>query len=166
MTVEELGPVVIALRQERKLASGCHTLRGARRRSRQDAGRQDSVDLGGESRPQDAFVARDGFGGRGATDQVRPYIRAAADALLGHLAAQPSTEWLFTMEEGEPFNYRRWKTEWNGARKPLQAAENETAGREGRKPVELPHLVATRPPSSRCGSTRTCGRAKKTAPGP
>src|SRR5690349_18222471 len=24
---------------------------------------------------------------------------------------------------------------------------------------------ATRPPSSRCGSTRTCGRAKKTAPG-
>lgn len=45
------------------------------------------------------------------------------------------------MEEGEPLNYRRWKTEWNCARRALQAAENEAAEREGRKPVELPHLV-------------------------
>ncbi|MFJ4854389.1 hypothetical protein [Streptomyces sp. NPDC088730] len=42
---------------------------------------------------------------------------------------------------GEPLNYRRWKTEWNCARKALQAAENEAAEREGGKFVELPHLV-------------------------
>lgn len=46
---------------------------------------QDSVDLGGESRPQDA--------------------------------------------------------EWNCARRALQAEESEAAGREGRKPVGLPHMV-------------------------
>lgn len=45
------------------------------------------------------------------------------------------------MKEGEPLNYRRWKTEWNGARRTLQAAENEIAEREGRRPVELPHMV-------------------------
>ncbi len=95
------------------------------------------------------------------------------------------------MEEGEPLNYRRWK-KWNCARRALQAAENATAEREGRKPVELPHMVTHdlrhffasaliaggasvkqvqlvlghASASSRCGSTRTCGRAKKTAPGP
>ncbi|MGW6744150.1 tyrosine-type recombinase/integrase [Streptomyces sp. NPDC055025] len=65
-----------------------------------------------------------------------PVGEVVTDALLTHLAARPSKEWLFTMEEGEPLNYRRWKTEWNCARKALQAAE-----REGRKPVELPHMV-------------------------
>ncbi|MCU7703231.1 tyrosine-type recombinase/integrase [Streptomyces albidoflavus] len=65
-----------------------------------------------------------------------PVGEVVTDALLAHLAARPSKEWLFTMEEGEPLNYRRWKTEWNGARKTLQAAE-----REGRKAVELPHMV-------------------------
>ncbi|WLQ40719.1 site-specific integrase [Streptomyces laculatispora] len=70
-----------------------------------------------------------------------PVGEVVTDALLGHLAARPSTEWLFTMEEGEPLNYRRWKTEWNCARRALQAAENEAAGREGRKSVELPHMV-------------------------
>jgi integrase len=44
-------------------------------------------------------------------------------------------------EEGAPLNYRRWKTEWNCARRALQKAENEAAGREGRDPVELRHLV-------------------------
>ena len=70
-----------------------------------------------------------------------PVGEVVTDALLAHLAARPSREWLFTMEEGEPLNYRRWKTEWNGARKALQAAENGAAEREGRKPVELPHMV-------------------------
>ncbi|WSY86999.1 site-specific integrase [Streptomyces sp. NBC_00876] len=70
-----------------------------------------------------------------------PVGEVVTDALLGHLAARPSTEWLFTMEKGEPLNYRRWKTEWNGARKALQAEENRAAVREGRKPVVLPHLV-------------------------
>lgn len=70
-----------------------------------------------------------------------PVGEVVTDALLAHLAARPSKEWLFTMEEGEPLNYRRWKTEWNGARKALQAAENGAAEREGRKPVELPHMV-------------------------
>ncbi|WP_018509997.1 MULTISPECIES: site-specific integrase [unclassified Streptomyces] len=70
-----------------------------------------------------------------------PVGEVVTDALLGHLAARPATEWLFTMEEGEPLNYRRWKTEWNGARKALQAEENKAAGREGRKPVGLPHMV-------------------------
>ncbi|MFJ4898979.1 tyrosine-type recombinase/integrase [Streptomyces sp. NPDC088727] len=70
-----------------------------------------------------------------------PVGEVVTDALLAHLAARPSREWLFAMEEGEPLNYRRWKTEWNGARKALQAAENEAAEREGRKPVELPHMV-------------------------
>ncbi|MFF1980268.1 tyrosine-type recombinase/integrase [Streptomyces sp. NPDC058198] len=65
----------------------------------------------------------------------------ATDALLGHLAARPSKQWLFTMEEGEPLNYRRWKTEWNGVRKVLQAAENGAAEREGREDVELSHMV-------------------------
>lgn len=51
-----------------------------------------------------------------------PVGEVVTDVLLGHLVARPSTEWLFTMEEGEPLNYRRWKTEWNGARKALQAA--------------------------------------------
>lgn len=45
------------------------------------------------------------------------------------------------MEEGEPLNYRRWKTEWNCARRALQAEESEEAKNEGRKPVELPHMV-------------------------
>lgn len=49
------------------------------------------------------------------------------------------------MEEGEPLNYRRWKTEWNCARKAFQAAENKAAEREGRKPVELPHMVTRDP---------------------
>ncbi|MFE4793826.1 tyrosine-type recombinase/integrase [Streptomyces sp. NPDC056708] len=40
----------------------------------------------------------------------------------------PSKKWLFTMEEGEPLNYRRWKTEWNCACR--AAAENEAAERE------------------------------------
>lgn len=57
------------------------------------------------------------------------------------------------MEEGELFNYRRWRTEWNWARRSFQAAENESAERESREPVELPHMG-------------TCGRVKKTAPGP
>ncbi|GAA4138342.1 site-specific integrase [Streptomyces tunisiensis] len=70
-----------------------------------------------------------------------PVGEVVTDALLTHLAARPSKEWLFTMEEGEPLNYRRWKTEWNCARRTLQAAENATADREGRKPVELPHMV-------------------------
>lgn len=45
------------------------------------------------------------------------------------------------MEEGELLNCRRWKTEWDCARRALQAEEDEAAEREGRKPVELPHLV-------------------------
>lgn len=45
------------------------------------------------------------------------------------------------MEEGEPLNYHRWKTEWNCPRKALQAAENEAADRAAHKPVELPHMV-------------------------
>ncbi|KOV21327.1 tyrosine-type recombinase/integrase [Streptomyces sp. XY152] len=70
-----------------------------------------------------------------------PVGEVVTDALLAHLAARPSREWLFTMEEGEPLNYRRWKTEWNCARRTLQAAEDEAAGREGRTPVGLPHMV-------------------------
>jgi integrase len=70
-----------------------------------------------------------------------PVGEVVTDALLTHLAARPSKEWLFTKEEGEPLDYRRWKTEWNGARKALRQAENEAAGREGREPVELPHMV-------------------------
>jgi len=70
-----------------------------------------------------------------------PVGEVVTDALLAHLAARPSKEWLFTMEEGAPLNYRRWKTEWNCARRTLQAAENEAADREGRKPIELPHMV-------------------------
>ncbi|MEU0166769.1 site-specific integrase [Streptomyces iakyrus] len=70
-----------------------------------------------------------------------PVGEVVTDALIAHLAARPSKGWLFTMEEGEPLNYRRWKTEWNCARRTLQAAENEAADREGRRPVELPHMV-------------------------
>ncbi|MFF2063824.1 site-specific integrase [Streptomyces sp. NPDC058200] len=70
-----------------------------------------------------------------------PVGEVVTDALLTHLAARPSKEWLFTMEEGEPLNYRRWKTEWNCARRALQAAENQAADREGRKPVGLPRVV-------------------------
>jgi len=43
--------------------------------------------------------------------------------------------------EGELLNHRRWKAEWSCARRTLQAAENESVAREGRKPVELPHLA-------------------------
>jgi integrase len=70
-----------------------------------------------------------------------PVGEVVTDALLAHLAARPSPEWLFTMEEGEPLNYRRWKTEWNCARRTLQAEESEAAKNEGRKSVELPHMV-------------------------
>ncbi|MGW0831741.1 tyrosine-type recombinase/integrase [Streptomyces prunicolor] len=77
----------------------------------------------------------------GKSRRTVPVGEVVTDALLTHLAARPSKEWLFTMEEGEPLNYRRWKTEWNCARKALQSAENEAAEREGRKPVELPHMV-------------------------
>lgn len=69
-----------------------------------------------------------------------PVGEVVTDALLAHLAARPSTERLFTME-GEPLNYRRWKTEWNCARRALQAEKNEAAKREGRKRIELPHMV-------------------------
>jgi integrase len=77
----------------------------------------------------------------GKSRRTVPVGEVVTDALLTHLAARPSKEWLFTMEEGEPLNYRRWKTEWNCARRALQAAENEAAERAGRKPVELPHMV-------------------------
>lgn len=77
----------------------------------------------------------------GKSRRTVPVGEVVTDALLAHLAARPSKEWLFTMEEGEPLSYRRWKTEWNGARRALQAAEKEAAGREGRKPVELPAMV-------------------------
>ncbi len=70
-----------------------------------------------------------------------PVGEVVTDALLAHLAARPSPEWLFTMEEGEPLNYRRWKTEWNCARRTLQAEEDEAAEREARKPVGLPRMV-------------------------
>ncbi|MFD4946885.1 tyrosine-type recombinase/integrase [Streptomyces sp. NPDC058409] len=70
-----------------------------------------------------------------------PVGEVVTDALLAHLAARPSKEWLFTMEEGEPLNYRRWKTEWNCARRALQVEESKAAEREGRRPVELPHMV-------------------------
>ncbi|WP_019058248.1 tyrosine-type recombinase/integrase [Streptomyces prunicolor] len=77
----------------------------------------------------------------GKSRRTVPVGEVVTDALLTHLAARPSKEWLFTMEEGEPLNYRRWKTEWNCARKALQAAENKAAEHGGRKPVELPHMV-------------------------
>ncbi|MCX4586923.1 tyrosine recombinase XerC [Streptomyces sp. NBC_01481] len=77
----------------------------------------------------------------GKSRRTVPVGEVVTDALLAHLAARPSKEWLFTMEEGKPLNYRRWKTEWNCARRALQAAENEAAEREGRKPVALPHMV-------------------------
>ncbi len=64
-----------------------------------------------------------------------PVGEVVTDALPARLAARSSLEWLFTMEEGEPFNYRRWKTEWICARRALQAEESEAAKREGRKPV-------------------------------
>lgn len=70
-----------------------------------------------------------------------PVGEVVTDALLSHLAKRPSKEWLFTMEEGAPLTYRRWKNEWNCARRALQQAENEAAEREGREPVELPRLV-------------------------
>ncbi|MGW1955338.1 hypothetical protein ACWCPI_21760 [Streptomyces sp. NPDC001920] len=38
------------------------------------------------------------------------------------------------MEEGEPLNRRRWKTEWNRARKALQAQESKAAEREAASP--------------------------------
>ncbi|WP_262508551.1 hypothetical protein [Streptomyces spongiicola] len=69
-----------------------------------------------------------------------------------HLAVRLSEEGLFTMEEGEHLNYRRWTTRWknwNCARRVLQAAGSEFAGREGRKPVGLPHAV-TRAPRHYC----------------
>lgn len=69
-----------------------------------------------------------------------PVGEVVTDALLGHLAARLSTEWLFTMEE-EPLNYRRWKTEWNCTRRALQAEENKAARPAGPKPDVLPHLV-------------------------
>ncbi|MEV5977243.1 site-specific integrase [Streptomyces sp. NPDC052114] len=77
----------------------------------------------------------------GKSRRTVPVGEVVTDALLAHLAARPSKEWLFTMEECEPLNYRRWKTEWNCARKALQQAENKAAEREGRKPVELPHMT-------------------------
>jgi integrase len=77
----------------------------------------------------------------GKSRRTVPVGEVVTDALLAHLAARPSKEWLFTMEEGEALNYRRWKTEWNCAHKALQAAENDAAVREGRKPVELPRMV-------------------------
>ncbi|MFG2502369.1 tyrosine-type recombinase/integrase [Streptomyces sp. NPDC048441] len=77
----------------------------------------------------------------GKSRRTVPVGEVVTDALLTHLAARPSKDWLFTMEEGEPLNYRRWKTEWNCARRTIQAAESEAADREGRKPVELPHMV-------------------------
>jgi integrase len=67
-----------------------------------------------------------------------PVGEVVTDALLAHLAARPSKEWLFTMEEGAPLNYRRWKTEWNGARRALQAAEDEAAGTRTVSPSSCP----------------------------
>ncbi|MFJ8308765.1 MULTISPECIES: tyrosine-type recombinase/integrase [unclassified Streptomyces] len=77
----------------------------------------------------------------GKSRRTVPVGEVVIDALLAHLAARPSKEWLFTMEEYEPLNYRRWKTEWNCARKELQKAENKAAERQRRKPVELPHMT-------------------------
>ncbi|WUE66413.1 tyrosine-type recombinase/integrase [Streptomyces europaeiscabiei] len=77
----------------------------------------------------------------GKSRRTVPVGEVVTDALLAHLAARPTKEWLFTMEEGEPLNYRRWKTEWNCARRALQKAENEAASCEDRKAVELPHMV-------------------------
>ncbi|MDX3589336.1 site-specific integrase [Streptomyces europaeiscabiei] len=77
----------------------------------------------------------------GKSRRTVPVGEVVTDALLAHLAARPTKEWLFTMEEGGPLNYRRWKTEWNCARRALQKAENEAASCEDRKAVELPHMV-------------------------
>ncbi len=70
-----------------------------------------------------------------------PVGEVVTDALLTHLAARASKEWLFTMEEGAPLSYTRWKGEWQDAQRALQRAENEAAEREGREPVELPRMV-------------------------
>ncbi|MEV7346893.1 site-specific integrase [Streptomyces sp. NPDC093544] len=75
-----------------------------------------------------------------------PVGEVVTDALLQHLAARPSKEWLFTMEEGEPINYRRWKTEWNCAgTAPAGTSRQPRTTLSGAKaaspPVELPHMV-------------------------
>ncbi|WP_408649059.1 tyrosine-type recombinase/integrase [Streptomyces poriticola] len=77
----------------------------------------------------------------GKSRRTVPVGEVVTVALLAHLAARPSKEWLFTMEEYEPLNHRRWKTERNYARKELQKAENEAAEREDRKPVERSHMT-------------------------
>lgn len=60
------------------------------------------------------------------------------------------------MEEGEPLNNRRWKTEWNCARRALRAEESEAAEHEGRKSVEVPHMV-THDLRHFCASALTAG---------
>jgi len=44
-----------------------------------------------------------------------PLGQVVVDELAAHLAAYPSSEWLFTTETGEPLGYRRWKKVWAGA---------------------------------------------------
>lgn len=46
----------------------------------------------------------------GTSRRTVPVGEVVTDALLAHLAARPSKEWLFSTEEGEPLNHRRRKT--------------------------------------------------------
>lgn len=44
-----------------------------------------------------------------------PLGRVVVDELAAHLAAYPSDEWLFTVADGGPVPYRRWKRVWANA---------------------------------------------------
>ncbi|SFD60161.1 hypothetical protein SAMN05421773_12062 [Streptomyces aidingensis] len=53
----------------------------------------------------------------GKSRRTVPVGEVVTDVLLRHLAERPSKEWLFTMEEGAPLVYTRWRTEWKAARR-------------------------------------------------
>lgn len=44
-----------------------------------------------------------------------PLGQVVVDELAAHLAAYPSSEWLFTTGAGEPLGYRAWKSAWRRA---------------------------------------------------
>jgi len=46
-----------------------------------------------------------------------PLGQVVLDELAAHLAAHPSSEWLFTRPDGLPLDYRTWTRVWNRARR-------------------------------------------------
>jgi len=105
-----------------------------------------------------------------------PLAQVVVDELAAHMTRRPvDSEWLFPADDGGPLGYMTWYWAWEQAK--ATAGEPRLVTHDlrhfcasaliaGGASVKLVQSVlATRPPWSRSGRTRICGRATTSARG-